>query len=239
MNRVGKKQRERARKQRRAERKAAAARAGRSFAQAAAKAPSVAAPVCGGAAEQIDATRIWHIARTRPKMGDRTLKALGDIDVAKFVPRLSEVVVRHRRRVVRSTPLLMRTVFIGLRHPADLDAVRAQPGIAEIVSHPESEGGPEGNIVIQVLRPARLDPVELQRLADALAADEVVHPLGITVGQSVIVTDGPFASFPAGVEAILPSECPEDPEAIRLKLGISLFGRSQPLVIDVAQVALR
>lgn len=239
MNRVGKKQRERARKQRRAERKVAAARAGQSFAQAAVKASSVVAPVCGGTAEQIDVTRIWHIARTRAKMGDRTLKALGDIDVAKFVPRLSEVVVRHRRRVVRSTPLLMRTVFIGLRHPADLDAVRAQPGIAEIVSHPEPEGGPEGNIVIPVLRPARLDPAELQRLADALAADEVVHPLGLQVGQSVIVVDGPFASFPAVVEEILPSEHPEDPEAVRLKVGISLFGRTQPLVIDIAQVAVR
>ncbi|MEH3117146.1 MAG: hypothetical protein PGN25_05920 [Methylorubrum populi] len=90
-----------------------------------------------------------------------------------------------------------------------------------------------------VYRPARLDPVELQRLADALAADEVVQPLGISVGQSVLVIDGSFASFPAVVEEILPSARPEVPEAIRLKVGISLFGRRQPLVLDIAQVALR
>lgn len=240
MSRAGKKQRERARKQRRAERKAmGAAQVRTAVAEAAAKVQSVLAPLCGGAAEQIDASRSWHIARTRPRMGDRAMKALGELDVAKFVPRLSEVVVRHRRRVVRSTPLLMRTVFIGVRDPADLDAIRAQPGIAEIVSHLEPEGGPEGNVTGMVYRPAKLDPAALQRLADALAADEVVQPLGVAVGQSVLVIDGPFASFPAVVEEILPSAQPEDPKAVRLKVGVSLFGRPQPLVLDIAQVALR
>lgn len=239
MSRAGKKQRERARKQRRAERKAAAARASTATAALATKAPSPLTPLCGVSAEEIDTTRSWHIARTRPRMGERALKALGELDVAKFVPRLSEVVVRHRRRVVRSTPLLMRTVFIGVRDAADLDAVRAQPGIAEIVSHLEPEGGPEGNISGLVYRPAKLDPAALQRLADALAADEVVQPLGVAVGQSVLVIDGPFASFPAVVEEILPSAQPEDPKAVRLKVGVSLFGRPQPLVLDIAQVALR
>lgn len=239
MSRAGKKQRERARKQRRAERKAVAARASTATAALAAKAPSPLTPLCGVSAEEIDVTRSWHIARTRPRMGERTLKALGELDVAKFVPRLSEVVVRHRRRVVRSTPLLMRTVFIGVRDAADLDAVRAQPGIAEIVSHLEPEGGPEGNVTGMVYRPAKLDPAALQRLADALAADEVVQPLGVAVGQSVLVIDGPFASFPAVVEEILPSAQPEDPKAVRLKVGVSLFGRPQPLVLDIAQVALR
>ena len=124
MTRAGKKQRERARKQRRAARKAAGVVGDNACPQPKAKEQSILTPLCGVSAEQIDASRSWHIARTRPRMGDRILKALGDLDVAKFVPRLSEVVVRHRRRVVRSTPLLMRTVFIGVRDEADLELVR-------------------------------------------------------------------------------------------------------------------
>ncbi|GAA0278464.1 Transcription termination/antitermination protein NusG [Methylorubrum aminovorans] len=220
MNRAGKKQRERARKQRRAERKAAGVPASTT---------SVTAPVLGATAVKIDTTLSWHIARTLPRMGTRALKGLEDLKVDWYLPRTSEVVVRRGRRVVRSTPLLMRTVFIGVRDAGHLAQARSKPGVAEIVSHPEPEGGPEGNIVSLVMRPARLDPVELQRLADRLAEAEIVQPTGIRVGHSVLVREGPFASFPGVVEAILPND--------RVKVGVSLFGRMSPIVLDIAQVA--
>lgn len=220
MNRAGKKQRERARKQRRAERKAAGVPAAKA---------SVAAPVLGATAVKIDPALSWHIARTLPRMGERALKALKEAQVDWYQPRTSEVVVRRGRRVVRSTPLLMRTVFIGVRDVDHLAQARSQPGVSEIVSHPEPEGGPEGNIASLVMRPARLDPDELQRLADRLAEAEIVQPTGISVGQSVLVRDGPFASFPGVVEAILPND--------RIRVGVSLFGRMSPIVLDIAKVA--
>ena len=219
MNRAGKKQRERARKQRRAERKAAGVSAAKA---------SVAAPVLGATAVKIDPALSWHIARTLPRMGERALKALKEAQVDWYQPRTSEVVVRRGRRVVRSTPLLMRTVFIGVRDVDHLAQARAQPGVAEIISHPEPEGGPEGNIACLVMRPARLDPDELQRLADRLAEAEVIQPTGISVGQSVLVREGPFTSFPGVVEAILPND--------RVRVGVSLFGRLSPIVLDLAQV---
>lgn len=219
MNRVGKKQRERARKQRRAERKAAGASTSKA---------NVTAPVLGAAAVRIDPALSWHIARTLPRMGARALKALEESRVDWYLPRTSEVVVRRGRRVVRSTPLLMRTVFIGVRDADHLAKARSQAGVSEIVSHPEPENGPEGNIVSLVMRPARLDPAELQRLADRLAEAEVVQTTGIRVGQSVLVREGPFASFPGVVEAIMPND--------RVKVGVSLFGRMSPIVLDLAQV---
>ncbi|KQO88219.1 hypothetical protein ASF33_21885 [Methylobacterium sp. Leaf92] len=219
MNRVGKKQRERARKQRRAERKAA----GTSAAKA-----SVTAPVLGATAVKIDSSLSWHIARTLPRMGERALKALQEVQVNWYQPRISEVVVRRGRRVVRSTPLLIRTVFIGVRDADHLAEARSQAGVSEILSHPEPEGGPEGNIVSPIMRPARLDPAELQRLADRLAEAEVVQPTGIRVGQSVLVREGPFASFPGVVEVIMPND--------RVRVGVSLFGRMSAIVLDLAQV---
>lgn len=161
-------------------------------------------------------------------MGTRALKALEEAQVDYYLPRLSEVVVRRGRRVVRSTPLLMRTVFIGVRDADHLHEARSRTGVAEIVSHLEPEDGPEGNIVSLVMRPARLDPDELQRLADRLAEADIVQPTGINVGQSVLVREGPFAGFPATVEAILPND--------RVRAAVSLFGRMSPIMLDLAHV---
>lgn len=227
MGNLNRRQRERARQQRKAER-----RAQRPNPSAEKSAAGVSTePKRGTAPVVIDPSRRWHIARLLPRMGERTIKDLAKAEVTVFQPRTSEVVVRMRRRVVRSAQLLPRTVFIGVRDEAHLDTARSTQGLAEIVSRPEEEGGPEGNITGLVLRPARLDPVVLQRFADAVAEGEIVAAVGIAVGQSVLVLDGPFASFPAIVEAVLPSD--------KVKVGVSLFGRSVPLVLDLAQVATR
>lgn len=220
MNRAGKKQRERARKQRRAERRATGVRTATT---------SATTPVRGATAAHIDPALSWHIARTLPRMGERALKALEEVQVDWYLPRTSEVVVRRGRRAVRSTLLLMRTVFIGVRDAIHLDQARSQAGVAEIVSHPEPEGGPEGNIASLIMRPARLDPAELQRLVDKLAEAEIVRPTGVSVGQSVLVREGPFAGFPAVVDAMLPND--------RIRVAMSIFGRASKLTLEIARVS--
>jgi transcription antitermination factor NusG len=163
-------------------------------------------------------------------MGDRALTALHEVKVDTFQPRTSEVVVRRGRRVVRHAQLLMRTVFIGVRDDVHLAEARGAPGVAEIVSHPEPEGGPQGNIVGMVMRPARLDPLALQAFVDAVASGEIVAPMGVDVGSSVMVQAGPFASFPGTVETILPGD--------RLKVSVSIFGRATPVEVGLADVAI-
>ncbi len=121
-------------------------------------------------------------------------------------------------------------VFIGVRDEAHLAEVRAQPGIAEIVSHPEIEAGPAGNVQQIVRRPARLDPEDLQRFLDALAAGEIVQPVGVRVGSSVVVMTGPFARFPATVDAILPGD--------RLRVAVIIFGQPSPVDLGMADVQL-
>ncbi|GJD88204.1 Transcription termination/antitermination protein NusG [Methylobacterium hispanicum] len=229
MTRLNKRQRLKVRRQRRAERLAAKA-AGIPLAGSPTpgQKTSAAEPIRGRASEVIDTSLLWHMARTAPRMGDRARRALREIEVATFLPRASEVVVRRGRRVIRHTPLIIRTVFIGVRDEAHLAEVRSQPGIAEIVSHPEAEAGLAGNVQQIVRRPARLDPGDLQRFIDALAAGEIVQPVGVRVGSSVVVMTGPFASFPATVEAILPGD--------RLRVAVSIFGRPSAVELGMADV---
>ncbi|SFH04645.1 transcription termination/antitermination protein NusG [Methylobacterium gossipiicola] len=225
----GKRQRERERRQRRAERRGAAGTTATSgTVQAAPSARSIADPICGVASPVIDPSLCWFIAKTMPRMGDRALKALQDAEVVTYQPRSTEVVVRRGRRVVRRTPMLIRTVFIGVRDLGHLDTARTSLGVAEIVSRPVEDTATEGNIAGLVLKPARLDADGLQRFVDVIARGEIVEPVGIKPGQSVIVTTGPFATFPAIVEEILPND--------RLKVAVSLFGRPSPVELGIADV---
>jgi len=225
----GKRQRERERRQRRAERRGAAGTPATSgTAQAAPSARSIADPIYGVASPVIDPALCWFIAKTMPRMGDRALKALQDAEVVTYQPRSTEVVVRRGRRVIRRTPMLIRTVFIGVRDLGHLDTARTSLGVAEIVSRPVEDTATEGNIAGPVLKPARLDADGLQRFVDVIARGEIVEPVGIKAGQSVMVTTGPFATFPAVVEEILPND--------RLKVAVSLFGRPSPVELGITDV---
>lgn len=229
----GKRQRERERRQRREQRRAercgaVGSPAAPGTAQPAPSARSIADPIYGVASLVIDPSLSWYIAKTMPRMGDRALKALQDADVVTYQPRSTEVVVRRGRRVIRRTPMLIRTVFIGVRDLGHLDTARTSLGVAEIVSRPVEDTATEGNIAGLVLKPARLDADGLQRFVDVIARGEIVEPVGIKPGQSVIVTTGPFATFPAIVEEILPND--------RLKVAVSLFGRPSPVELGIADV---
>ncbi|KQP02643.1 hypothetical protein ASF26_14535 [Methylobacterium sp. Leaf93] len=194
----------------------------------AASARSAADPICGVASPTIDPTLCWYIAKTTPRMGVRALEALQAAEVVTYQPRASEVVVRRGRRVVRRTPMLIRTVFIGVKDAGHLAVAKDRPGIAEIVCYPVEDKSLEGNVSGPVLKPARLNAEGLQRFVDRIAKGEIVEPMGIAVGQQILVIDGPFASFPAIVEEILPHD--------RVKVCVSIFGRASPVDLDIAQV---
>lgn len=231
MSRMNRKQRKRAferqRQLRRAERRGSASDVA-STALSGPSARSIADPICGVASPTIDPSLCWYIARTKPRMGDRALKALQDAKAVTYQPRTSEVVVRRGRRVVRHAAMLTRTVFIGVEDAAHLDLAKGAVGIAEIVCRPEEDKSTQGNIAGPVLKPARLDAAGLQLFVDAIANGEIVEPVGVKAGQSVVVLSGPFASFPAVVEEVLPHN--------RIKVGVSIFGRASPVELDIAEV---
>jgi transcriptional antiterminator NusG len=55
------------------------------------------------------------------------------------------------------------------------------------------------------------------------------YRVAFTKGQSVRVTDGPFAEFIGTVEEV-------NPERNKLKVLVSIFGRETPVELDFLQV---
>ena len=72
--------------------------------------------------------------------------------------------------------------------------------------------------------------VKAKGYASTMVENGRVYEVGFEVGESVIVTDGPFESLPATISEI-------SPETQKLQVLISLFGRDTPAELSFSQVS--
>lgn len=80
-------------------------------------------------------------------------------------------------------------------------------------------------------RPTAISEVEAQRILNQVQ-EGVERPkpsVIFEIGDSVRVTDGPFTSFNGQVEDV-------DEERSRIKVAVSIFGRSTPVELEYTQV---
>ena len=80
-------------------------------------------------------------------------------------------------------------------------------------------------------KPVALRQSEAERILNQIqeGMESVVPTVTFEIGESVKVSDGPFASFNGIVEEV-------DAERSRLKVAVSIFGRATPVELEYTQV---
>jgi len=99
-------------------------------------------------------------------------------------------------------------------------AVRNTPGVTGFVGNAHNPSPLSMVEVEKILAPR---PVKKSDKLD-------IRVMDFTVGESVTVMDGPFATLPASISEIMP-------EQAKLKVLVSIFGRETPVELSFAQVA--
>lgn len=171
--------------------------------------------------------------------------------IPHFRPRDEiEQVLRSGRVRKMHVPLFDRTVFVGLENRDQLEELAAEhPWLMERrvygsmpslrhdrawtwdVEHVERcERGRDkaGNPVIA---PVVVPDQQMRDFADVLIGAvpllDVEDP--ITIGETVRVADGPFASFPGVIEEF-------DQSRGMVKVAVSIFGRATPVELELRQI---
>lgn len=113
-------------------------------------------------------------------------------------------------------------------------AVRHTPGVTGFVGNAHNPVPLGLDEVFTMLKPADLDKPAAAAAAGAPAKDgqAAAAPIDVDfeVGESVTVMEGPFETMPATISEILP-------EAQKLKVLVSIFGRETPVELGFNQVA--
>jgi transcriptional antiterminator NusG len=173
----------------------------------------------------------WYIIHTYSGQEERVKKSLeqrvASMDVMDkifqvVIPTEEEVEIREgKRRSVR------RKVFPGyilVQMTMDDDSwhvVRNTPGVTGFVStEDEHERRP---------KPVPLEEQEVEAILKQMESEAPRVRVGLTIGQSVRITDGPFNDFIGTVDQVM-----EDRG--KVKILVSFFGRETPVELDFLQV---
>jgi transcriptional antiterminator NusG len=105
--------------------------------------------------------------------------------------------------------------------PESWYVVRNTPGVTSFVG--------TGNIPGSRSEPIPLEEHEVKQILRQMGVETPKYRVAFTKGQSVRVTDGPFAEFVGTVDEV-------DPERNKVRVLVSIFGRETPVELDLLQV---
>jgi len=109
-------------------------------------------------------------------------------------------------------------------------AVRNTPGVTGFVGATSRPSPLSLDEVVKILAPATQKAAAVGRGGASSAEKPKVELVDFSVGESVTVMDGPFATLPATISDI-------DPVHQKLQVLVSIFGRETPVELSFSQVA--
>ena len=139
-----------------------------------------------------------------------------------LVPMEDEIEIRQGQRHTVQKKVYPGYVLVEMiLDPDSWFVVRNTPGVTSFV------GG--ANIPGVRSEPIPLTETEVKQILRHMGVETPKYRVAFTKGQSVRVTDGPFAEFIGTVEEI-------NPERNKVKVLVSIFGRETPVELDFLQV---
>jgi len=172
-----------------------------------------------------DNQKQWFVIHTYSGYEERVKKNLeqrlkfldtGNEVFQVVIPTEEEIEVRGGQRRTVTKKILPGYVLVQMRmSDQSWGVVRNTPGVTGFVG--------------SGIRPVPLREEEIGRILKQMTAEAPRVKVGFRQGQSVRVTDGPFADFVGVVDEI--SE-----EKGKVKVLLSLFGRETPVELDFLQV---
>ena len=111
-------------------------------------------------------------------------------------------------------------------------AVRNTPGVTGFVNATSKPSPLSEDEVVKILAPATTKAVDVAKGEKAKSGggeEKQTFEVDYTVGESVTVMDGPFATLPATISEI-------DPVHQKLRVLVSIFGRETPVELSFSQV---
>ena len=194
--------------------------------------------------------KVWAMVEACVGRSGELCEKLRLAGIPFFRPRDEVEQVLHSGRVRRiRVPLFDRTVFVGLEGRGELARLAAEhPWLMERQTYGTLSIRRDKEFAWDVERVARqqvgtdgagnplsaeiaIPDGEMRDFAETLIGARPPETPDDTIreGDQVRVDDGPFASFPGVVEEV-------DPDTGELKVAVSIFGRSTPVVLAQRQV---
>ena len=188
-----------------------------------------------GMTEQLTSTRApekrWYVIHTYSGYENKVkanlehrIESMGMEDkiFQVLVPMEDEIEIRQGQRHTVQKKVYPGYVLVEMiLDPESWFVVRNTPGVTSFVG--------SGNIPGMRSEPIPLDETEVKQILRHMGVETPKFRVAFTKGQSVRVTDGPFAEFIGTVDEV-------NPERNKLKVLVSIFGRETPVELDFLQV---
>jgi transcriptional antiterminator NusG len=176
-----------------------------------------------------DDGRAWYIVQTysgyenKVKTNlDQRIKSMdmGDKIFRVIIPTEDEIEIRDGQRRTVQRKLFPGYVFVQMVMDDDSwYVVRNTPGVT----------GFAGATMEDRSKPTALADAEVDKILKQMDAGQPRINIGFQVGESVLVTDGPFSDMIGVVDSI-------DLDRGRVRVMVSMFGRETPVELDFLQV---